>query len=198
MDELLLQHTLVNDEEEELKMVAATLVAGVELARLHRIESRNPSRLYLCRPQLLPNPRLNTPWQALYESQNDRAFITTMGFDVRTFGFILTSGFASQWYETTVARSDVSPHGNPRPNRRSLDAGGALGLLLHYLNSTMHEISLQQIFALIPATVSRYVTSGLPILLHTLRMLTLVPCTYKDSLGPPLQSKKLSGGRGPK
>jgi hypothetical protein len=92
-----------------------------------------------------------------------------MGFDVRTFGFILTSGFASQWYETTVARSDVSPHGNPRPNRRSLDAGGALGLLLHYLNSTMHEISLQQIFALIPATVSRYVTSGLPILLHTLR-----------------------------
>jgi hypothetical protein len=56
-----------------------------------------------------------------------------------------------------------------RPNQRSLDAGGALGLLLHYLNSTMHEISLQQIFALIPATVSRYVTSGLPILLHTLR-----------------------------
>jgi hypothetical protein len=53
MDELLLQHTLVNDEEEmdlldeeeELKMVAATLVAGVELARLNRIESRNPSRL---------------------------------------------------------------------------------------------------------------------------------------------------------
>jgi hypothetical protein len=49
MDELLLQHTLVNDEE-ELKMIAATLVAEVEPARLDRIESRNPSRLYLCRP----------------------------------------------------------------------------------------------------------------------------------------------------
>ncbi|KAJ8582170.1 hypothetical protein M405DRAFT_922049, partial [Rhizopogon salebrosus TDB-379] len=129
-------------------------------------------RLYLCRPQLLPNPRVNTPWQALYESQNDRAFITTMGFDVQTFGSILTSGFASQWYEVPVAHPDVSPHGNSRPNRRSLDAGGALGLLLHYLNSTMHEISLQQIFALIPATVSRYITSGLPMLLHTLRSMS--------------------------
>jgi hypothetical protein len=48
-------------------------------------------------------------------------------------------------------------------------ASGALGLLPRYLNSTMHEISLPQIFALIPATGSRYVTSGLPILLHTLR-----------------------------
>jgi hypothetical protein len=125
----------------------------------------------------------------------------------------------------------------------------------------MHEISLQQIFALILATVSRYVTSELPILSHTLRSmpdatiqwpsgpdfercsalvvarhprlegastssnsrsrllktltskmlpttilkilkeifsevedwLTLVSCTYKDSLGPPSQSKKLPG-----
>ncbi|OAX30606.1 hypothetical protein K503DRAFT_778108 [Rhizopogon vinicolor AM-OR11-026] len=81
-----------------------------------------------------------------------------MDFDVRTFGFILTSGFASQWYELPIARTDISSHGNPQPNRRSLDAGGALGLILHYLNSTMHETSLQQIFALIPATVSRYLT----------------------------------------
>ena len=29
---------------------------------------------------------------------------------------------------------------------RSLNAAGALGLVLHYLNSTMQEISLQQIF----------------------------------------------------
>jgi hypothetical protein len=77
----------------------------------------------------------------LYESQNDHAFITTMGFDVRTFGFILTSGFASEWYELPVARPDVSSHGNSRPNRPSLDAVGALGLILHYLNSTMHETS---------------------------------------------------------
>ncbi|OJA15498.1 hypothetical protein AZE42_13905 [Rhizopogon vesiculosus] len=90
-----------------------------------------------------------------------------MGFDVRTFGFILTSGFASQWYELPVTRPDVSSHGNPRPNRRSLDAGGALGLILHYLGSTMHETSLQQIFALIHATVSRCLKSGLSMLLRT-------------------------------
>jgi len=86
MDDLQLQYALVNNEEEmdvlndeeDTRMVAATLVAGIELARLDRIEARNPGRHYLCRPQLLPNPRLNTPWQTLYESQNDRAFITTM------------------------------------------------------------------------------------------------------------------------
>ena len=27
----------------------------------------------MCRPQLLPNACLNTPWQILYESQSDRA-----------------------------------------------------------------------------------------------------------------------------
>jgi len=35
----------------------------------------------------------------------------------------------------------------------------------------MLEISLQQIFALIPTTVSRYITFGLQILLETLRVL---------------------------
>jgi hypothetical protein len=39
MDELLLQHTLVNEDE---RAVAATLVAGVELARLDHIEPHNP------------------------------------------------------------------------------------------------------------------------------------------------------------
>ena len=47
MDELLLQHTLMSDEEEMdvlddeeyARAVAATLVAGVELAWLHRMES---------------------------------------------------------------------------------------------------------------------------------------------------------------
>jgi hypothetical protein len=47
MDELLLQHTLVN---EDARAVAVTLVAGVELARLNRIEPHNPGQLYLCRP----------------------------------------------------------------------------------------------------------------------------------------------------
>jgi len=92
MEDVLLQYALVNDTEEmallgdkeDITMLAATLVAGAELARLDHIKTRNPGRLYLCRTQLLPNPHCNTPWQLLYESQNDRAFITTMGRLVAT------------------------------------------------------------------------------------------------------------------
>ena len=104
----------------------------------------------------------------LFDSQDDRAFITTMGFDVETFGQILISGFAAAWYQTPIPRDDTSTHGDPHPQHRSLDAAGALGLVLHYLNSTMTEISLQQIFAIIPSTASRYITFGLQILLSTL------------------------------
>jgi hypothetical protein len=92
-----------------------------------------------------------------------------MGFDVQTFHDIIDAGFGPAWYSTPIPRTDVSTAGNPRPGARSLDAAGALGLVLHYLNSTMREISLQQIFALIPSTVSRYITFGLSILLEVLR-----------------------------
>ena len=81
-----------------------------------------------------------------------------MGFNVETFELILQSGFAERWYMQPIPHTDSSSHGEPRPGARSLDAWGALGLILHYLNSTMLEITLQQIFALIPATTSRYIT----------------------------------------
>ncbi|KAG2067340.1 hypothetical protein BDR04DRAFT_1129650 [Suillus decipiens] len=101
-------------------------------------------------------------------ASNDHAFITTMGIDTQTFELILTSGFASQWYQKPITHPDINSHGIPCLNWRSLNTGGALGLILHYLNSTMQETSLQQIFALIPSTVSHYLTSGLPMLLQTL------------------------------
>ena len=59
----------------------------------------------------------------------------------------------------------------PHPGGRSLDSDGALGFVLHYLNSTMLESTLQQVFGLIPATVSCYVTFGLDILLEMLRQM---------------------------
>src|SRR6267154_4882715 len=146
------------DEEESALIVAAAVLVGTELTRQEHIDRRQPRRLYLCRAQLLPNPWMSTPWQALFASQNDRAFITTMGFDMETFVFILTSGFAKHWYHTPIPRDNISQYANPRVEHRSLDAGGDLGLVLHYLNSTMHQISLQQIFALILTTVSRYLS----------------------------------------
>ncbi|KAJ7620757.1 hypothetical protein DFH06DRAFT_1143861 [Mycena polygramma] len=159
-----------NDEDREMAgTAAAVLLLGAEEARRLRPERRTQSRLYLCRPQLLPNPRFDTPWQALHASKSNRAYITTMGFDVDTFDDIIQAGFGNAWYTTPIPQDDVRATGNPRPGARSLDAAGALGLVLHYLNSTMREISLQQIFALIPTTVSRYITFGLQILLQVLR-----------------------------
>lgn len=158
------------EEDEDLQMLVSMVVVGVEIVRQDHIESRWPSCLYLRRSELLPNPRLGTPWQALYDSQNDHAFITTTGFDVATFGYLLTAGFAQKWYTTPISRAPINTlNGDACPGSRSLDAAGALGLILHYLNSTMHETSLQQIFAIIPATVTHYITFGLRILLSTLK-----------------------------
>jgi hypothetical protein len=158
-----------NDELQLAGLAAAILSLKAEEARQLRIQRRKPNRLYLCRPQLLPNPRVDTPWQVLVASCSDRAFITTMGFDVATFYAIIDAGFGLSWCSTPIPRGDVSTVGDPRLGRRSLDAAGALGLVLHYLSSTMREISLQQIFALIPTSVSRYITFGLKILLGVLR-----------------------------
>ena len=159
------------DDELELLALAATglIVLGAEEARLHRAEQRLPSRRYLRRPQLLPSPREGTPWQALYDSRDDRAYITTMGIDCATFDYILESGFAERWDSSPIPRADTNPDGNPRLGRRSLTAEGALGLIFHYLTSAMPDTALQQIFALIPTTVARYRTFGLKILLQTLR-----------------------------
>ncbi|KIK96334.1 hypothetical protein PAXRUDRAFT_772156 [Paxillus rubicundulus Ve08.2h10] len=105
----------LEDEENKITLIAAAIIGGAEISRQIRIENRHENRLYLCRPQLLPNPRLATPWQVLYDSQNDHAFITTMGFDVQTFAYILTSGFATCWHETAIPRNDTSTVANPRP-----------------------------------------------------------------------------------
>ncbi|KAF9039695.1 hypothetical protein BDZ89DRAFT_945205 [Hymenopellis radicata] len=141
---------------------------GAQESRRFRAERRRARRLYIIRPELLPNPRINTPWQALYHSQSDRAFITTMGFDVAAFNAILRDGFEDAWNTTPIPRSDVPSTAVPRLTCRSLDAAGALGLILHYLNSTILDVSLVEIFALIPTTVSRYISFAMDILLATL------------------------------
>ena len=107
--------------EQELEQSAALaavalIVVGAEESRRLRAEHRQPRRLYLCRPQLLPNPRKDTPWQVLYKSRSDRAFITTMGLDVDAFEHIIKSGFAHMWYERPIDRSDTMTAGNPRPS----------------------------------------------------------------------------------
>lgn len=162
---------VAGEDVDYLVATAAVLATGAEAARLLRNERRLPSRNYLTRYDLPPNPHLGTAWQYLFGSQNDRAFITTMGFDVATFEFIISSGFGERWLSRPIPRRDAHMSGKPRPGGRSLDTDGALGLTLHFLNSTMLESSLQQLFGLIPSTVSRYITFGLKILLETLRQM---------------------------
>jgi len=145
---------LYNDEIFDLAAVATYLLAGISARQQERADRRRLRRLFLLRPHLMPNPRIDTPWQRLYASRSKQAFITTMGVDVDTFHFILRHGFSTKWDSLPIPHSNVYQSGCPHLVQHSLDAKGALGLVLHYLNSTMHEISLQQIFALIPTTVS--------------------------------------------
>ena len=90
------EEDLFQDEEYDLQvgLIASVIIIGAEIGRQACIDNHHENRLYLTRSQLLPDPRLATPWQVLYDSQSDRAFITTMGFDVQTFTYILSSGFA--------------------------------------------------------------------------------------------------------
>ncbi|KAH7930088.1 hypothetical protein BV22DRAFT_1001525 [Leucogyrophana mollusca] len=174
-EELLFVEGIDEDDDEgyihQLAILGVLIYAGADESRRLRSERRRAHRTYLVRDDLLPNPRLNTPWQVMYDGQNDRAFITTMGFDVASFQCILHAGFAELWCSNPIPRNDTRQMAVPRPARRSLDPAGALGLVLHYLNSTMREVSLMQIFALIPSTVSRYIRFSLDILLLTLKQL---------------------------
>jgi hypothetical protein len=99
----------VRGEEDWMALLygAALLFYGEEEARRIRAERRFERRLYLTRPDILSNPRSDTPLQALYNSRSDRAFITTMGFDVSSFELILASGFQEMWDTIPIPRNDV-------------------------------------------------------------------------------------------
>ena len=138
MDEtLLLAMQAVGDDENgvadedvcTIVAAAATSVSGAEAPRLLRNENRKPPRNYLTQSDLPPNPHLTSIWESEW------SVITTMGFDVATFKFIIDSGFRDRWL---MMRADAGA-GNPRPGGKSLDVYGALGLVLHYLNFLMRK-----------------------------------------------------------
>jgi len=96
-----------------------------------------------------------------------------MRFYALTFHQILDGGFADKRNSTLIpcAGDDTSSQGQPCIKACSLNAAGALGLALHFLSSTMWEVwevSLQQIFALVPTIVNCYLDFALDILLKTL------------------------------
>ena len=91
-----------------------------------------------------------------------------MGIDVRCFFMVLEAGYQEKWETETIDWSDVNEFGEPRVQRRSLDAAGGLGLVLHFLNSTMLEVALQHIFGLVPSAVSCYLRFSMRLLAETL------------------------------
>jgi len=109
-----------------------------------------------------------------------------MGFDVATFQLILEGpqGFGARWKMGTIPRNDVHVAGEPQTGACSLDGAGALGLMLHYLGSAMLEVSLQQIFALTPSTLSHYLEFAQDILFATLKRLEAariaMPCCHEN------------------
>ena len=149
----------VEDDEEVCLVVVAIALEGLQVRnqRLHRF--------YLTRASLA-HPRADTAWQVLYRSQINKAFIVTMGINTSLFHELATK-FAQLWDHEVIVRTDVRD-GKKYCGRRSLGAEGVLGLILHYLNSTMSSYSLQQIFGLTPAVCSRYLRNGLPTLLRVL------------------------------
>ena len=187
-DDLLLLHNITShyhhdiDEEVEfldrVRLLTAVLIVGSNEDHIQAVENRRPRRQYLGRTNLLPNPRIGTPWIRLYENHEDQAFITTMGIDTSTFHAILEAGFGHLWYIRPIPRPDSHAPIHSRPGKRSLDAAGGLGLVLHWLSSTMRQVSLQQIFALVPSTVSRYLCFALSILLEVLRLMPHAAITW--------------------
>ena len=165
---------IIDDNDEMLALCLVIILFGIVEAHRTCVHCCNVNQLYLHQQDLLPNPCIGTPWQILYAARNDHAFITTMGFDVETFHHLLEGQgrFAEQWDLSTIPRNDhhdVATIGEPCLGGHSLDAMGGLGLVLHYLGSAMLEISLQQIFALTPSTVSHYIDFTKKILLQTVR-----------------------------
>ena len=146
-DDGLLLHNLSSwynleiDEERErarrARFLTAVLIVGSNEDHAQSICNRHPCRQYLGRMNLLPNPRSETPWTRLYENREDRAFITTMGIDTSTFDAILDAGFERCWYTRPIPRPDRRTAIHPRVGGRSLDTAGGLGLVLHWLSSTM-------------------------------------------------------------
>jgi hypothetical protein len=101
-----------------------------------------------------------------------------MGIDTSTFNTILEAGFERLWYTRPIPRPDHTTAIHPRLGKRSLDATGGLGLVLHWLSSMMRQVSLQQIFALVPSTVSKYLRFALCILLEVLKGMPSAAITW--------------------
>ena len=127
------------------------------------------------RRRSIPTHVLNDPgesaWAALYKARDDQAMITSTGFDVLTFDYILGK-FKETYY-------DYSPHGedgkivkrsdDKRGRRRLVDAESCLGLYLVWTRTTCNLWVIQYIFNLSHQSLSIYIRYARRVLLQVLK-----------------------------
>ena len=101
-------HQQQKDDEDAIGLIAA-------LALLRKPMPIRTLRTYLTRADLPGHPRVSSAWTHMRRIGNDRAFITVMGIDVRTFEGILVP-FSAAWDSSTITQSDVNPYGQPQPH----------------------------------------------------------------------------------
>jgi hypothetical protein len=130
--------------------VTTTLAAAVGflLTAQAAKERRRRRRHYLTRLSL-PVVYVSA-WRAVLTSIDDRGLLNTTGFDRPAFRHLL-SLFSPVWDQTRRRERDVGP-------------ADVLGLVLQYLNSTARCKTLCQVFAIPPASLSRYLRMGLAML----------------------------------
>lgn len=157
--------SLLTAQQEDDDDIDAAVVACLVAAR-----GSVRTRHYLKRSALLPVSC--SPWQRLFVCGDDSAFITTMSVDRASFFYI-----HSVFHRHYIVK---------RMKRGVLDSTAALGLTLHYLNSTMMCKTLCQVFGSTPSVTSRVLRKGLQTLsasldeLHEARIQYPTPAQMRD------------------
>lgn len=129
---------------------AAILLLVHDLTRRQR---RVETRHYLTRLSLPLVP--HSAWRSVIDSTDGRGLLDTTGFDRATFNHLL-SLFSPLWRIQNRRQRDLFP-------------SDVLGLVLQYLNSTVRQKTLCQVFALPPSTLNRHLRRGLATLLTAVR-----------------------------
>lgn len=98
----------------------------------------------------LPDPDLSA-WKAQFQSTDDRAWVCVTGFNRNEFNTLLAV-FAEEF---TINKAGTGG----RPTQHT--TADALGLVLYWLNSSVKQKTLCQLFGFPPAAVSRILSRGL-------------------------------------
>jgi hypothetical protein len=152
-----------------LAMLLGMVTAGLGYSLCAHADDEDMRPVKRRRRHYITTSALGTPRESafvnLYRGGDDKSFINTMGIDRKTFETLLIP-FKSK-YDALIEekkRKKAKRLGLPPPEKKNTKAGRPtsivghhvlLGLALHYLNSTMLQKTLCQIFNLAPSLVCR-------------------------------------------